>query len=388
MTIAVYSGEIPSTTFIERLISGLVEHGQQLILFGIRHGSNHYSNSVTVVGYRHNRFSKALHLLKFTLLLLLFKRDAKRRLDSFLKASDRYTLNDKVKCYPVLWHQPEIFHLQWAKGIADWAWVQEFGMRLVVSLRGAHINYSPVANTNLAEIYHQTFPKVDAFHAVSEAIAREAQKYGAAKDRIQVVYSGLDIPNSERLSKHASNSTVFRLLSVGRSHWKKGYVYALDACAILKENGFKFKYTIIGGSDSIELLYQVRDLDLEDYVDLLGQVPFDTVKAHMTDADLLLLPSVEEGIANVVLEAMSLGTLVLSTDCGGMTEVIVPGVNGFITPVRHVDQMADNILAISKLSESEKAVIRDVAHTTILKNHRTGLMVQNMLQIYKHATKE
>ena len=55
-----------------------------------------------------------------------------------------------------------------------------------------------------------------------------------------------------------------------------------------------------------------------------------TVKELIKNADILLLSSVEEGIANVVLEAMALGTLVVSTECGGMNEVIKNNENGFL----------------------------------------------------------
>lgn len=321
LKIAVYSGDIPSTTFIERLIRGLSERDLQIILFGFLKTSNYnYNNSVSLVAYQNTRFHKALHLIKYTILLFLFKNRDKRKLDSILSSKSQNSLRDKVKYYPVLWHQPDIFHLQWAKGISDWRWVQEFGMKLIVSLRGAHINYSPIADESLAKNYNLLFPKVDGFHAVSKAIAEEAVIYGAPKDRIKVVYSGLDTETFEAVN--SVSNTVFQIISIGRSHWVKGYSYALDMCKILKEANVKFKYTIIGADNSVELSYQIYDLGLEDHVELLPSMPFETVKSHISESDLLLLSSVKEGVANVVLEAMALRTLVLATDCGGIAEVI------------------------------------------------------------------
>ena len=52
-----------------------------------------------------------------------------------------------------------------------------------------------ISDIKLAAMYRKYFSNVDGFHAVSKAIALEAQKYGAPKNRIKVVYSGLDSVN-------------------------------------------------------------------------------------------------------------------------------------------------------------------------------------------------
>ena len=103
------------------------------------------------------------------------------------------------------------------------------------------------------------------------------------------------------------------------------------------------------------------------------------------DSDVLLLPSVEEGIANVVLEAMLNNTLVLTTDCGGMTEVINDGVNGFIVPSRDVEAIADRIKAISQLSVEESDGIKTNALTTIKAGHTHEQMVNKMQELYNNV---
>lgn len=386
LKIAIYSGEIPSTTFIERLIVGVAGSGAEVILFGALHHPPTYSSRVKVVGYRLTRLSKFLHLLRFTVLLSLFKRQEKKRLDTYLNQHQSSNLYTKVKYYPVLWHQPDVLHIQWAKGLDDWMWVQEFGMKLVLSLRGAHINYSPIADTVLAEMYRQHFPKVDGFHAVSKAIGLEAQKYGAHANRITVVYSGLDLnPMPPIEAKTSHGKTVFKIISVGRPHWKKGYTYALDACKLLKDAGFEFEYTIIGGADAIEYQYQLHDLGLQNEVRLVRQRSFEQVQTMIQDSDLLLLPSVEEGIANVVLEAMSLGTLVLSTDCGGMDEVLTNGDNGFLVPIRDSKAIADAVVRIAQLPDNEKSLIRKKARAKIEEQHLGERMVKGMMGVYERV---
>ena len=379
--IAVYSGEIPSTIFIERLIKGLSEESCEIFLFGYLKKKITYKNSsIKVVSYSDSKVSKFYNLIKYTLLLTFFKFKEKKQLDTIISKKSKNKLLTKIKYYPVLYHQPDIFHLQWAKSIADWSWVQQFGIKLIVSLRGAHINYSPIADNTLAETYRRFFPQVDGFHAVSKAIAQEAQKYGAHPDTIKVVYSGLKpIPAFDKKEKNK----IFQILSVGRAHWVKGYDYALQAMKILLDKKTAFVYTVIGGKDSEEMEFLKADLGLQDRVQLLSNIPFEVVQQKMFQADVLLLPSVEEGIANVVLEAMQLGTLVLTTDCGGMQEVIKDGKNGYIVPVRDPQRMAEALEKIKLLSDSQKEAIRLEAQKTIAEIHSQEKMVTDMLTLYE-----
>src|SRR5690606_32019169 len=153
------------------------------------------------------------------------------------------------------------------------------------------------------------------------------------------------------------------------------YNYSIDACHILKNLGIDFQYTIIGGKDSEELQFQIADLDLENNIQLLGQLSFTEVQKQIQTADVLLLSSVEEGIANVVLEAMQLGVLVLSTDCGGMNEVITNKVNGFLVPVRNPEKIATALQDIASISTKEKEAITMEAKRTIERQHTSSKMI-------------
>ncbi len=383
LKIAMYSGEVPSTTFIERLILGLSKTDCTIYLFGVRHKRVSYSPNVKVITYTHNRFTKFLHLITYTILLSLFKHKDKKKLDDILKSQSKNLIYSKVKSYPVLWHRPDIFHIQWAKGLEEWAWVQQFGMKLVLSLRGAHINYSPIADPQLAAMYRTYFPQVDGFHAVSNAIAKEASIYGASLDRTKVIYSGLNLDAFH--FKQEKNNHVFQMISVGRPHWVKGYTYALDAMKILKDFNLKFHYTIIGAGSDIELLYQVKDLELNDHVTLLDVATLDQVKLKIQSSDVLLVSSVKEGIANVGLEAMALGTLVLSTDCGGMAEVIDDGLNGYLVPIRHPKAIADAVLKVVRLDPEASTAILEAALQTIASQHSESQMVEGMMGLYRRV---
>ncbi len=381
--VAIYCGLIPSTTFIERLIVGLAEDGVEILLHGyLKNPVNYDSKNIKVIGYRKS-LSKIRLILKYAILFAVARpRQLYQLRKCYLRRkSSKSFLKWFVKTSPIVWHKPDIFHLQWAKSIEDWIFLKEFGIKVVVSLRGAHINYSPIADKNLADMYLRIFPEVDAFHGVSEEICREASKYGADLEKCRVVYSGLNLAKFPFQTKKEIDLSNVKIISVGRPHWKKGYNVALDAMKILKDRGLAFKYKIIGGRDE-ELIYQIRDLGLKDCVSLEDNVSFEEVKILIANADVLLLPSVEEGIPNVILEAMALGTIVISTNCGGVSEVIEDGKSGFLVSLRNPLSIADKIQSLSRFSAVELNRLRQQARTVVEHQHNHQKMVEDMKKLY------
>src|SRR5690606_4154906 len=122
-----------------------------------------------------------------------------------------------------------------------------------------------------------------------------------------------------------------------------------------------FQYTIIGGGDDEELQFLVADLGLQDFVNLETRKLQKEVFTLMEEASLLLMPSLEEGIPNVVVEAMAIGLPVLSTNCGGVPELITDTKEGWLVPTRNTQAMADAIEAFSHLSLDKIKEVRVAA---------------------------
>jgi glycosyltransferase involved in cell wall biosynthesis len=388
LRVALYSGAIPSTTFIERLVVGLGEEGVQVILHGKITGDLRYdSKNVMKIGYA-RALNRIWLAFKFAVLFSL------TRPGTLLKLVKCYPngifsaafLNWFVRTGPIIWYKPDIFHLQWTKGVEEWMFVQQFGIKVVVSLRGTQINYSPIADKNLADTYRRMFPQVDAFHAVSKAICCEAAKYSAEPDKCHVVYSGMDLSEFPFQYSKTFRRNCIEIISVGRPHWIKGYHYALDGMKILKTRDVSFHYRIIGGG-SEELFFQVHDLGLDGLVTIEDSVSFEKVKSLIAASDFLLLPSLEEGIPNVVLEAMALGTVVVSTDCGGVKEVINNGESGFVVPIRDPEAIADRLQAVMSLSNDDLDGVRRNARETIDRQHDQQKMVGDMNELYQSVLK-
>lgn len=387
MTIAIYSGTIPSTTFIENLIEGLADSGLKIILFGKKTGRVNYRGNVKVIETPENVGALVLFVLKEY--LKLFFRDRKLFIETagLLKkksGSLKKQFKDAGVLLPIVNNQPDIFHIQWAKTIDRYPEIFKLlKCRFVLSLRGAHINYSPVHNTKLAESYKKFFPLIDSFHAVSKAIAEESTRYGAEPRKIKVIYSSVrdDLLNENDLA--ADDSEILKIISIGRFHWKKGYHYALDAMNILKEKKIRFDYTIVAhGVIPEEILFLIDEYDLSNEVKIIPGLKHDTLVKTLQQSHLLLLPSVEEGIANVVLEAMSLGIPVITTDCGGMSEVIIEKSNGYIVPVRNPAEIASRIIEFIASGKSEKEIITAGALQTIRDNFSRARQIDEFKELY------
>lgn len=377
LRIAVYSGSIPSTPFIENLIEVVAGRNNFVYLFGKYQKSVKYKNKSIRLYTTPINHHKIFIFTIFQTMHLILK--SPRR---FLKLVIHYMnirTHDSIyffqwwsKVLPVVNHLPDIFHIQWAKNLSQWFFLKDiFDVKIILSLRGAHINYSPLADEKLFRTYRDLFPKLDAIHAVSKDIAKKATKYGAIEKNIRVIYSCVNINLIKGIKNDFNDSSdIFHFISVGRYHWKKGYRYAFSAISILLKKGYNIDYKIVAhGEPSEEILHQVNDLDLSEKVEFIQAKSQLQVYQKIKQSNSLILPSVEEGIANVVLESMALGTPVISSDCGGMREVVKNNNNGYLFKNRDSLHLAE-VMQRMILLESE---IRDEmvinAKNHIEKNH-------------------
>ena len=154
--------------------------------------------------------------------------------------------------------------------------------------------------------------------------------------------------------------------------------------SILRREKVDFNYTIVAsGRDQENILYQIHDLGLNECVSFINDdLSHDEVLKKISECDLFLLPSLEEGISNAVLEAMALGIPVISTDCGGMDEIINNGENGFLVPVRNVDSMAGAIRNFRVLDKENKRNIIRNARETITRNHLVSHQIDQFKYFY------
>lgn len=145
------------------------------------------------------------------------------------------------------------------------------------------------------------------------------------------------------------------ILSVGRFCEKKGFPDLIHACYLLRESGQRFTCRIIGyGEKEKELGDLIAGYGLRDCVSLVGPMTQDQLAAEYARASVFVLPCLvtdsgdRDGIPNVLLEAMSMGVPVVSTDVSGISEVISHARTGLLVPEKNAGAVAD---ALSLLLE-------------------------------------
>ena len=390
MKVAIYSGSIPSTVFIENLISGLADQDIEVQVFGRNLSSTYYSQkNINLFPTPQNRY----YLVCFVLIQIaqLFFKNPIR----LIKLIRYYSLIAKKSFYgnldwwgmvlPVVNNLPDIFHIQWAKSLNQWFFLKQlFNIRIFLSLRGTHITCSPLADENLAKDYKSLFPRVDKFHAVSKSLKNIAMRYGAKKEDIKVIYSAINYENIKPYVKNNWELTdELNFISVGRFHWIKGYEYSLMAIKYLLEHDYNVYYTIISNNlPNEEILYQIEDLSINEHVNIINNCSQPEVYENMRKSDCLLLPSIEEGIANVALEAMAIGLPVISSDCGGMKDIISHNYNGFLYKNRDYKDLITKIIQLIHTESNQIKYIVNNGRQNIEKDHDLVLQSRKMINFY------
>jgi glycosyltransferase involved in cell wall biosynthesis len=186
---------------------------------------------------------------------------------------------------------------------------------------------------------------------------------GCPADRIHVLPVGFDlrdyVPPAPR--RYRADG-VLRLFSAGRMSEEKGFAFALEALALLREDGFDaFTYALTGnGYYRPRLEEYVRRHGMEDRVRFLGTLTTGQVIRAMGEADALLLPSVQvgnwvENQACAVQEAMLMKTPVIVSRTGGVPESVAPEMSPFICEPGSARDLARAIQDLAALSADELA---------------------------------
>jgi glycosyltransferase involved in cell wall biosynthesis len=156
----------------------------------------------------------------------------------------------------------------------------------------------------------------------------------------------------------------FLWLAAGRLEEPKDYPNLLEAMAMLRPAAPHARLAIAGqGPLEHELRALAASLHLDDVVSFLGFR--EDVHACMAAADATVLASAWEGLPNVVIESLAAGTPIVSTDVGGVREVIDEGVSGLIVPPRRPLALASAMSALMARSPSDLRSMGDAGRAYV-----------------------
>lgn len=153
---------------------------------------------------------------------------------------------------------------------------------------------------------------------VNSAGLKELALITSPRQKFDIIYNGIDNDDFKPcLNKDQSRGDQFKIISVGRLIQRKGYQFLIEAMRGIQG----IELTIIG--DGV-LLKELMDL-ADNYglnVIFLGELSHDQIADHLKQADVFVMPSLNEGMSNAILEAMACGLPIITTDVGGSKELI------------------------------------------------------------------
>src|SRR6188472_892519 len=206
-------------------------------------------------------------------------------------------------------------------------------------------------------------------------------KFSDRADHVRRIYNGLDLAEFGRSD---FSSTPPLIIAVGRLIPKKGFGDLIRACALLAEHGKLFRCEIIGeGPLKDELRRQIDELGLQNNVVLTGAKPQTQLRGRLAAANVFVLPSVidpdggMDNLPTVIMEAMATGLPVVSTNIGGIPEMVIENETGFLVQPGDAAGMAD---AIEKII-NDRSLARELGHSGYERAQTLFLIEKNVREL-------
>jgi len=138
------------------------------------------------------------------------------------------------------------------------------------------------------------------------------------------------------------------LLAIGRLCDYKGFDILIQACARLEQKGIPFRCRIIGEGPERPLLEKLRaDLQLDEKVDLPGEVTFSELRTEYDRAAVLVVPSrgteFTDGLPTVAIEALAMGIPTVATRWAGIPDLIIDGETGLLAEPNSIPSLAEKV---------------------------------------------
>ncbi|MCQ8893263.1 MAG: glycosyltransferase family 4 protein [Methanolinea sp.] len=274
--------------------------------------------------------------------------------------------------------KPEIVQAQdLSMGIPSLMIKKVLGMPYIVWGQGSDI-YLP---GRVIKITRSSILKnADAILALTEDMRKKMKEI--TSHEIFVVPNGIDpelfcIESQSIVKYNKSNIILF----VGRLYPIKGIHYLLMAFKEIHDIIKDAELVLVGDGQERERLEALSvQIGIQDYVRFIGKVPHTEVKKYMQQADIFVLPSLSEGLPNVILEAMACGLPIVASRVGGIPDVIEDGVNGYLVTPKRLDEIAEKIVILLQNDKLREKISRN--NLIKIKSYRWENIILNLEKLY------
>ena len=378
MKIAFLASVFPvvSETFVLNQIVGLIDLGHDVHIFADKagksdklHGLYKAYNLAERTSYYEIPKSKIVRILKAILLIM---QHAPTHYRAIFRSLNIFRYGTSALSFSLLFMSIalirkggsfDVLYCQFGTLGPSAVWLREINhskSKIAVSIRGYDV-------TTYLEVhpgfYRSVFREADLFLPVCEFLKDRLIQEGCEEKKIVVHYDGIDCSKFEYLPRGRASGEPIRVLTIARLVEKKGVAFAIEAVARLLSTGEQIDYTIAGDGVLREQLQQmIERLGIERQVRLVGAKTHEEVNELLAQSHVLIAPSLtaasgdQEGIPNVLKEAMASGLPVISTFHSGIPELVHHGVSGMLVPERDAVSLADALAYLIRHPEVCKAM--------------------------------
>ncbi|MEW9669828.1 glycosyltransferase [Ammoniphilus sp. 3BR4] len=235
---------------------------------------------------------------------------------------------------------------------------------MLTSFHGSDVSRQLNKRPDYREALPALFAEGERFTVVCEHMKNKLIDLGCPAEKIAIIKSGIDLKKFPFCPKLSIEQGNIRILSVGRLTEKKGMDDLVLAFTRVASVYPRAKLVIIGdGEERPRLESMIWSLGLERHVELLGRQNHEKVQEEMKECNLFVLASRiasdgnEEGIPNVIMEAMATGRLVIATKHAGIPELVKHEITGYLVQENAPHQLGGMMLKALKNQEDWSDII-------------------------------
>ena len=208
----------------------------------------------------------------------------------------------------------------------------------------------------------------DKIVAVSRSLKENIIELGIQDDKVVFVPNGVDtaifMPMNQLDCRNKLNLSADQkiILFVGSLEEVKGVMYLIDAFKKLTSTSDMDVHLFMVGIGSLgtEIRTRINELSLQDKVTLVGEVAHQNLPLWMNAGDLLCLPSIREGMPNVVLEALGCRKPVVASRIGGIPDMITSEDLGRLVEPCNAEALKDAFLEVLGREKTEYLRTEDI----------------------------
>jgi len=241
----------------------------------------------------------------------------------------------------------------------------------------------------LGDALARMMEEVDAFIAISAEIREGLIRDGISQEKIHDITNFIDSeifrpPTSEEkihLKERFGYSGKMLLLFAGRLVPRKGVPHLLETWREVSPDFPDARLLILGDGPQLEILVELATrLDISGTVHFHGRV--DNVPEYLRAADVFVLPSLQEGMSNSLLEAMASGLPAVASRIGGVVDVVEDGKNGLLVDPADRTAFSESLRRVFGSAELRARLAQD-AMETIRASYGLEARVRSYRELYE-----